>query len=584
VRKAAEILLDHVEIVPTRLSRLAQVRFTSPDPTLSTEIANAWTQAFIETSLERRFDATSYARKFLEQRLEQLRQKLQESERSLVAYASKQRIINVPTTTTTGTDRGVSSTESPLVAEDLSALNRELNEAIAARVAAQSRLRGTGGHTTEALGNATITDLRTRRAELSADYARMLAQFEPAYPPARALADQIAEVDRAISREEARVHSTLQASFNAASERERMLRQRVQALENDLLNLRNRSIQYNIYQRDVDTNRQLYDALLQRYKEIGVAGGVGVNNISVVDRAETPEKPSSPNIALNLLLSVLIGLIVGAGSAVALEQVDQTISDPHELEAALGLPLLGTIPKSGDSDPIEELEDPKTALVEAYLSAQTRLAFTTDHGVPQTLAVTSTRSGEGKTTTAYAIARQLARKSGRVLLVDGDMRSPSLHSQFEIAAAPGLSNFLAGEEELNTMIHPVAEGLSLLPAGPTPPNAAELLTGDRLPDLLRQLASRFNHVVIDAPPVMGLADTPLIASQVEGTIFVLESHATSSTTAKMAVSRLRESKARLLGALLTKFEPQKAQYGYGYGYDYGYGYGKSKDDTASKRA
>lgn len=574
VRAAAGILLSNVEIEPTRLSRLAEIKFTSPDPNLSAQIANAWAQSFIEISLERRFDATSYARNFLEERLQQLRQRLQDSERALVAYAANQRIINVPTSTTTGADQANVTTERPLVAEDLSVLNRELNEATAARMAAQSRLRGSGGTTIEALNNQAISDLRSRRAGLAADYARMVAQFEPDYPPARALADQIAEIDRAIAREETRVRSTLQAAFDAASAREEMLRGRVNGLESDLLDLRGRTIQYNIFQREVDTNRQLYDALLQRYKEIGVAGGVGVNNISIVDRAMVPESPSSPNVVLNLLLSLLIGGLLGAGAALALEQVDQTISDPRGLEAALGLPLLGTIPRSSNEDPVEELSDPKTALVEAYLSAQTRLAFTTDHGVPRTLAVTSTRPGEGKSTTAYALARQLARTSNRVVLIDGDMRSPSLHGLFGTAAEPGLSNFLAGEDNVGAMLREGAAGLTLLPAGPVPPNAAELLTGDRFPMLLKELATRFDHVVIDAPPVMGLADTPLIASVAEGTIFVVESHATSASLATVAVARLQESKARLLGALLTKFEPQKAQYGYGYGYEYGYGYGK----------
>jgi capsular exopolysaccharide synthesis family protein len=583
VREAANILLDHVEIVPARLSRLADIRFTSPDAQLSARITNTWARMFIETSLERRFDATSYARKFLEERLEQLRGRLQDSERALVRYASNQRIINIPTGTTTGTEQVPTTTERPLAAEDLSVLNRELNEAIGDRMEAQSRLRS-NGNSLEALNNQALTELRTKRASLASDYARLSAQFEPGYPPSQALAMQIEEIDRAIAREEGRVRSTLQASFDAASTRERMLRDRVNELETDLLNLRGRTIQYNIYQREADTNRQLYDALLQRYKEIGVAGGVGVNNISIVDPAQVPEFPSSPKLLLNLLASIAIGMMLGVGAALALEQVDQTISDPREVESAIGLPLLGSIPKTPDVDPAEELEDPKTALVEAYLSAQTRLAFTTDHGVPRTLAVTSTRPGEGKTTTAFALARQLARTSDRVVLVDGDMRSPSLHIYFGVDNDRGLSNYLAGEGDVASLVHPGPNGLFLLPAGPVPPNAAELLTGTRFATLMQELSEQFQHVVVDAPPVMGLADTPLIGSIVEGTIFVIESHATSAAMAGVAVNRMRESRARLLGALLTKFEPQKAQYGYGYGYEYGYGYGRTSDDNLTKPA
>jgi capsular exopolysaccharide synthesis family protein len=570
VRMAGKILLDHVDVEPERRSRLVNILFTSPDPQFSTRVANAWGEAFIQLSLERRFEATSYARTFLEGRLAQLRQRMQDSERELVKYASSARIINVPTSTTTG-EGAVGTTERPLVAEDLSAINRELNQATAERMAAQSRLKSTGS-TPEALNNPTLSELRTQRAALAAEYAKMTAQFEPNYPPARALSDQIAELDQAIGREETRVRSSLQSTFASATARESLLRERVTSLESDLLSLRGRNIQYNIFQREVDTNRQLYDALLQRYKEIGVAGGVGVNNISVVDSARAPEGPSSPNLILNLLLSVIIGAVVGAGLALALEQIDETISDPRDLDAAINLPLLGTIPESAEANPAEELDDPKSPIVEAYLSAMTRLAFTTAHGVPRTLAVTSTKPGEGKSTTAYALARQLARTGRRVVIVDGDMRSPSLHQMFGLSNDRGLSNYLAGDDDFASMLHVQPNRAAVLAAGPMPPNAAELLTSERLGMLLRELSGIYDHVVVDAPPVMGLADTPIIGSAVEGVVFVVESHQTRTSLARVAVGRLRDSNARLLGGLLTKFQPQKAQFGYGY--DYGYGYGE----------
>ena len=199
IREAGKILLENVTISPDRRSRLVQIMFTSPDPSLSMRVANAWGDAFIETSLERRFEATSYAREFLEERLEQLRQRLQDSERVLVAYAANQRIINIPTATTNGTS-GMGSTERPIVAEDLSLLNRELNDATAARIAAQARLQKADGTSAEALTNQTIAELRARRATLAGEYAQLTSQFEPDYPPAEARADQIAELDRSIRR------------------------------------------------------------------------------------------------------------------------------------------------------------------------------------------------------------------------------------------------------------------------------------------------------------------------------------------------------------------------------------------------
>ena len=578
IRRAGRLLLDNVTVAPVRLSRLVSVRFTSPDPRFSARVLNAWTRHFIEMTLERRFEATSYARRFLEQQLEQLRGRLDASERQLVRYAARERIINIPSSVASSDGPGGATvTERPLVAEDLSALNDQLNQAIAARITAQSRLRGSGGSTAEALQNQAISSLRARRAELTAERARLLTQFEPEYPPALALSNQIQDLDRSIAREEGRVRSTLQDASQSASSREEELRGRVQGLQEDLLNLRTRTIQYNIYQRDVDTNRQLYDGLLQRYKEIGVAGGVGVNNVAIVDPGQVPQRPSSPNLIRNLLLALLLGGIVGVGLAFAFEQIDETISKPADVQA-LGFPLLGTIPKSHDIDPRRELGDPKSPLVEAYLSTQTSLAFTTDHGIPKSLTVTSTRPAEGKSTTAYALAQSLARTGRSVVLVDADMRSPSLHSMFEVSNERGLSNYLAGSDNLAGMVRTdFANGVALLPAGPPPPNAAELLVGSRIEQAIRELADRFDHVILDAPPVMGLADTPLIASRVEGVIFVVESHETPSSLARVAMGRLRDAQARVVGVLLTKFESKRAHYGYGY--DYGYGYGRSESNA-----
>jgi succinoglycan biosynthesis transport protein ExoP len=579
LRRASEILLANVSIVPGRLSQLVDIEYTSADPELSARIVNAWTRHFIESTLARKFEATSYARTFLEQRLNQLRQRLEESERLLVGYASRERIINIPTSTSATYGPGGTIVERPLVAEDLSSLNAELNSAIAARVSAESRLRGSGGSTTEALQSQAISLMRSRRTELASEQARLLTQFEPNYPPAQALANQIAEIDRSIAREEGRVRNTLREVYQSAAARETALRAQVQGLQGDLLNLRGRTIQYNIFQRDVDTNRQLYDALLQRYKEIGVAGGVGVNNISVVDPGQAPETPSSPRILLNMLLSLLVGSVAAAGLAVALDQVDEAISDPTDVERMFGLPLLGTIPRLDNADPLQELEDRKSALVEAYLSTQTSLSFTTDHGVPRTLAVTSTRPSEGKSTTTFALARSLARTGRSVILVDADMRSPSLHHFFGVQNTRGLSNYLTGGATLSELImRKTPQDVALLTAGPPPPNAAELLTGDRINDLLRELSNTYDHVLLDVPPVVGLADTPLIASRVEGTMFVIESHATRLSAARVAIGRLQDAQARVIGVLLTKFQSKRAHYGYGY--EYGYGYGDSGKDTA----
>ncbi|EZP55127.1 GumC family protein [Sphingomonas sp. RIT328] len=581
-RRAGEILLKNLGIEPTRLSRLVEVRFTSPEAALSAKIANAWAENFIQTNLERKVQATSYGRNLLQRQLGQLKERLDASQRQLVGYASSERIINLPSQPGPGGAAG----ERSIVADDLAAINSALAQATADRIQAQARYEQAGnrGASPEALRNQAINTLRQRRAELSADYQRLMTQFEPGYPTAVAIKAQLEQLDRAIGNEEGRVSGSLLADYKQAQERERGLQQRVEQLKANYLDLRRRSIQYNIYQQEVDTNRALYDGILQRYKEIGVAGGVGVNNISIVDLADVPQKPSSPRLILNLALAILAGLIIGAGLALALEQIDEAIADPEEVGRRLGLPLLGSVPKLDSGTPKEALIDRKSDMVDAYLAVQTNLAFTTAHGVPRSFAVTSTRPAEGKSTTALALATTLARSHRKVILVDGDMRSPSIHHLGGVGHDAGLSNFLSGQDDITPLVFHMDElGFTAMSSGPIPPNAAELLTGTRLSILIERLLETYDHVVIDSPPVMGLADAPLIASYVEGVIYAVESHGIRSSMVKTALSRLAGAHAHVVGVVLTKFEAKKAYIGYGY--EYGYGYGRtSGKNNGTKRA
>lgn len=573
-RIAGEVLLKNLVIAPTRLSRLVDIRFTSPDADFAAKVANAWAENFIQTNLERKIQATSYGRNLLQRQLGQLKERLDESQRQLVGYASAQRIINLPAQT--GGD-GRTTSERSIVADDLAALNTALAQATADRIQVEARYQqaGRGGASTEALRNQAINALRQKRAELAAEYQRLMVQFEPGYPTAQAIKSQIDQLDRSIAREEGRVSGSLLADYREAQEREQALASKVDQLKSSYLDLRRRSIQYNIYQQEVDTNRALYDGLLQRFKEIGVAGGVGVNNISIVDPADVPQKPSSPRLVLNLALSLLAGVGLGVLLALGLEQIDEAIADPAEVERRLGLPLLGSVPKLETGTPKEALLDRKSDLVDAYLAVQTNLAFTTEHGVPRSFAVTSTRPAEGKSTTALALATTLARAQRRVILVDGDMRSPSVHHLGGVDHDRGLSNFLTGQDNIEAMTFPMHDlGITAMSAGPIPPNAAELLTGNRLSVLIERLLQSYDHVVIDSPPVMGLADAPLIASRVEGVIYAVESHGIRSSMVKTALGRLASANARVMGGVLTKFESRKAHYGYGY--EYGYGYGRAE--------
>lgn len=578
IRSAGSILLDHVSVDSERQSRLVRIRFVSPNAQLSKRVVDAWSRGFIRATLERRYEATTYARNFLEGRLSQLRERINQSERELVRYAGQQGIVNLPGTG--GSRDGQSASERSLADTNLETLNDELGKATADRIAAQSRMGTPAGQASEGLASQAISLMRQERATKAADYAKLMTQFEPDYPPAKQIKAQVDQLDRSIANEEGRVSGTLRRTYAAALERETLLEARVRSLKASVLDTRQRSIQYNIFLREVDTNRQLYDALLQRYKEIGVAGGVGANNISVVDAAETPLKPSWPKPIVLLLAAIVVGAILGFAVALLQEHLDRAVSDPQQIPDELGIPLLGTIPTVVGEDVTTALRDRKSILSEAYNSTRMTLSLATDHGFPKIIAVTSTRASEGKTTTSFALASLLARSNNRVLLIDGDMRRPAMHHMFGLPNGDGLSNYLAGDDNLDGLIRQTdVPGMALITAGPNPPSTPELLETNRFDRLIADAMQTYNYVVVDAPPLLGLADAPLIGSRVEGVVFVVQAHSSQKGMAQVAINRLRAAHVTVLGAVLTKFDYRRADYGYSYNYGYSYG-----DEKRSKRA
>lgn len=568
--EVVKTLLKNVNISPIRLSSLVNISFVSPDPETAAKVSNAWAEGFISSNISRGFESTAYARRYLEGRLEELRKKLEESERQAVGYASDQAIINLPSNDASSGD---AARDRSLVSDQLAALNTSLAAATADRIAAESRLgRGREGASAEALENVAISRLRETLAEARAEYARLLAEFTPEYPAAQALKARIDTLQASLRSEESRVGLTLENQYRDALQREANLRAQVDALKGGFNDQRRRAIQYNIFQREVDTNRQIYDALLQRYKEIGVASGVGSNNVSIVDRATPPDKPSSPKPLLNVVIAALAGLLAGIGLALLREQLDEGFSDPGEVERRLGVPLLGVVPRVDEEDRIGEVRDPKSGLAEAYLSIDSRLSFASEEGVPRVLTVTSTRPAEGKSTTAFALAYWLARSGSRTLYIDGDMRSPSVHELLGVANHAGLSNVLSGSEKLESVVHPSeANAFDFLTAGPQPPNAAELLRGRGLAAMIEDALQRYDQIVIDSPPVMGLADAPILGAVAHGTVFVVEAQGIRVRLVQNALDRLRSSRANLVGVILTKFDARSAKTGYDYGYGYGYG-------------
>lgn len=567
-RALVDTTLRSLTIEPIRNSRLVRLNFDSPDPKLSAKVANAWSEAFIASNLERRFDASSYARKYLEERLAQLKGKLEDSEKALVDFAADQQIVS------TGED------QPSLSAQNLGELNGALAQAQAARIRAQAAWdqarAGDGLGLPQVVQSPLIQKLRESRSLLAAQYQEQLRTFKADYPDMRRLAGQIAETDKQIGAEVAHIRTAVRSEYEAALAQEHLLEGRMTGLKNDVLDLQGRSIRYNILRREAETNRTLYDGLLQRYKEIGVVGSVGANNVSVIDRADVPERRHSPRIPLNLAVGLLLGLFGGVLTAFLLHHLDRRVHSPQDLEEAVSLALLGAIPQLGKGvTPAIASNDARSPFAESYRSVRTALQFATSHGLPKTLLITSAGPSEGKSTTAHELARNIAQIGKRVVLVDADLRNPSLHHVTGLSNTRGLSNVLANAADVQDVAREVGD-FHVITAGPLPPNPPELLSGTRLPDVLAALRERFDVVILDGPPVLGLADAPLLAHVADATVLVAAAEQTRRDALRGALRRLQAAQAHVVGALLTRFDLQRKGDDYGYGaYTY-YSYGTNK--------
>jgi len=581
VERAISVFLSGLAVNPVRNSRLVILSYDSPNPKLAATILNTLAKTYINLNLERRFDTSTYARNFLQERLQQVKAKLEESERDLVEFSRREQIFTV-------------GDKESIVSQNLEATNTALGEAEKRRITAESVYRqmlGTRGQgLSQVLDSKIIQDLKQTKAKLEAQYQDNLSIYKPAYPTMVQLRNQIGQVDSMINLEIGNIRAAITANYEAAKAEEALLRTNLDRLKQEVLALQGRSIQFNILRREADTNRELYDGLLQRFKEIGVAAGIGANNISVVDEAKTPSTPYTPNLRKNTLLALILGLFGGIGLAFLFEHLDDTFRKPEDLEKLLGLPVLGVIPmfkqERGDKRAIALIghDDSRSAFAESYRSVRTALQFSTASGVPRLLTVTSAMVSEGKSTTAVSLAIQFAQAGKRTLLIEADLRKPTLHKILQLDNQTGLTNYLAGGE-----VHPAditrpthIPNLFAIPSGPLPPNPAELLSSSRMVALLTLAAEKFDQVVLDSPPLLGLADALIIGNLCEGTLLTVEMGSTPRGYVQGAFKRLRGTRVHVLGTILTKLEAQSGTYGYYRSYYYYYHtgyYGETMPDA-----
>ena len=549
-------------------TRIAELRFTSTDPGMSAMVVDAFASEFIQSNLQRKFDSSAYARTFVAEQLEEARVRLENSERELNAYAREAGLIR---TRDASADEG--SYAGSMTASSLMQLNQAANEAQAARIAAQARWSAERAQplfsSQAVLESPTVQSLMQRRAALQAELDSARERYLPDHPSVTRLRTELQATETSMNRAANEVRNSIRANYEAAASAETNLRQQVNTLEGDTLAEQDRSVRYNTLAREADTNRQIYDGLLQRYRALNAAAGITASNIAVVDQAEVPTSPSSPNLPRNVLLAMVLGLALAGAVVFLRDQMDDRLRIPEDVESKIGLPLLGVIPTAEDGNPVGALDDPKSPIAESYNALRTTLMHSTREGLPRLLLVTSAQASEGKTTTSYAIARSFARVGKNVLLMDADLRRPNVHKVADVPNKAGMSTLLVGEASLaDVAVRSTYPGLSIVPAGPIPPSPAELLSSPRMAALLEQVEAEYDLVVIDSAPILGLADSTELAALVDGVALVVEANRGRGGQLKGALRRLRALNPVLVGAVLTKYDASKGgNYSY-YGYNY----------------
>jgi len=576
IAMAVSKVLANTTVGTVGSTSLLTISYVDPKPLYAQQVANAIAQGYIDQNVDRNSAMSGLARQFVRQQVAQAKAKLQDSERALIQYAKTEGLA-------------MTGESGSLVASNMDAINTALGQAIQERLDEERIVKqveaGHGDELPGVLSNTTVQDLKEKIAGLEGDYQQNLGQFKPDFPVMRKLQSQISEMKRQLGQLVQSITASFRIKYEQATAREADLRAKLSELQKQQIAFQDKNIQYTILKREVDSNRKQYESLVDKLNELGVGSELKSPDAQIVDRATRPGAPYAPRLSSNLMRALIAALAIAAAAIYFLELLNNSFADPEQIEQDLKLPVLGILPSVEGARIGEELREQKSRLSEAYRSLRTSLQFSGTDGAPRTLLVTSASSAEGKSTTARKLAQDFGALGVSVLIIDADMRRPSLHRMFGADNAIGLSNLLTSTVRRSDRAKLIRttdlSNVALMTAGTLPPNPADLLMSHKMALILRAFSEKFDMIIIDSPPVVGLSDALILSRLAEGTLMVISAHQVTRKSAKAALKRLRSSGAQVIGAALTKLQVDRFEYKYAYrylNYDY-YTYGSPSDSA-----
>lgn len=572
IEALARNISSGIMVAPVKDSRIVNVSYTSSNPELAMLIANTVATAYIEELLEMRMSSSRYAIEWMTKKVEEEKSKLEDSEKALQEYMRANDIVTLE-------DRVA------IVPQKLSELGTQLLSAEAERKGHESvygKIKEMKGNldsmeTLSAVSSdPTVQSLRAQILKAEQNIWELQQKYGMKHPAMIRAMEDLNVLKKKRQEEIGRVVASIRNQYDLAKTKEANLRNLLSETKGDALDLNEKFIQYGVLTREVETNRQLYDALIKRIKEQSVTEEIQPVKVWIIEKAQKPKRPIKPKKTLNIIFGIAAGLMGGIGLAFFVEYLDNTIKSPEEAESKLGLPVLGMISFMKDKEKIEDIvkKEPQSPFAESYKHIRTSILLSSPSMPPKNILVTSMAPEEGKTVTSVNLALTIAQSDYSVLLVDGDLRKPRIHKIFGLENSVGLSTCLAGASEVVIKDSGI-KNLSILPSGPIPPNPSELIGSVKMRETMAILNERFDFIIWDSPPMLTVAETLILNRVVDGTLIVAWAGKTTYDTIRRGMKSLKDIGAHTIGLVINALDVRKSDYYYKYYRNY-YTYGEDK--------